>query len=410
MSNQKITELRQLSSVDVAAGDLLPIVDVSDMTISPTGETKKITTQNLTSWMASSGILDLQTPYRATQTSNGLYFDPSVAPNGNQNLYCYTPFSTLGNAFSIYTRAFVPSTRVGVGGLHRILFGVGDTYSSVVQSGNSAYIAVVDDDLIAYVNDTYTNVTLTVSNFFLNNKDRVFGACLTKDGANLKFVVNGEYVASSSSGPSNPINNTYLVMGNGHATANNMECIVYEAQVFSSALTTTGSAQLFFGGAYNAHQTLIASYTSDNLFAGPSQWLDSKGNKHLLIPTSGASATNPSKKFNLNFYCTSSGFLGNGTVRNVLPEKYIITSCVVETDFKPLIAVGTTSSISPVSASGTGSWWDNRVPFTSASYGVNPLGILALGAAHSDRSLYVAYSGSLLTAPCTFSFEGFVRI
>lgn len=410
MSNQKITELRQLSSINASAGDLLPIVDVSEITISPTGETKAITAQNLTSWMANSGILDLQTPYRATQTSNGLYFDPSIAPNGNQNLYCYTPSANLGNAFSIYVRGFVPSTRVTVGGLHRVIFGGGDTYSSVVQSGNSAYIAVVDNDLIAYVNDTYENITLTVSNFFLNNQDRVFGACLTKNGADLKFIVNGEYVASSSTGPANSINNTYLVMGNGHATANNMECIIYEAQVFSSALTTTGSAQLFFGGAYNAHQTLVNSYTSDNLFAGPTQWLDSKGNRHLLIPTNGASATNPSKRFNLNFYCTSSGFLGNGTERNVLPQKYLLTSCVVESDFKPLISVGSTSSMSPVSASGTGSWWDNRVPFTSASYGVNPLGILALGAGHSDRTLYVAYSGSLLNAPCTFSFEGFVRI
>jgi hypothetical protein len=361
--------------------------------------------------MASSGLLSLQTPYQSGQTSNGLYFSSGTTPAGNQNLYCYTPFQSLGSNFSLYVRAFVPSNRpVDPSSVHRVLFGGGASYSSVGETANSAYIAVVDNDLVGYVFDGTTTRQATVSNFFLNNPDRVFGACLTKNSSgDLKLIVNGEYVASASGGPAT-INSSYLVMGNGQASETNLECIIYEAQVFNAALTATGSAQLFYGGSNYSHTNLIASYTPENLFAGPTQWLDSKGSKHMLLPTAGAHATNPTKKFTLNFYTTSSGYLGDGTNRNVLPEKYFLTSCVVESSLKPLIAVGSSASISPVSASGTGSWWDNRVPFTSASYGVNPLGLLALGAAHADRSIYVAYSGSLTNAPCTFSFDGYIRI
>lgn len=409
--NQKITSLRRLLSNEIASGDLVPIVDVSDLTVSPTGETKATTAQNLASWMVSSGLISLQTPYQSGQTSNGLYFNSGTTPAGNQNLYCYTPFPALGTNFSLYVRAFVPSTRpVDVSAIHRVLLGAGTSYSAVGETANSAYIAVVNNDLVGYVFDGTTTKQAVVSNFFTNNPDKVFAACLTKNSSgDLKFIVNGEYIASASGGPAT-INSSHLVMGNGQASETNLECIIYEAQVFNAALTVTGSAQLFYGGSNYSHPNLIASYTPENLFAGPTQWLDSKGSRHMLLPTAGAYATNPTKKFTLNFYTTGSGYLGDGTKRNILPEKYFLTSCVVESTYKPLIAVGSSASMSPVSASGTGSWWDNRVPFTSASYGVNPLGLLALGAAHADRSIYVAYSGSITDAPCTFSFDGYIRI
>jgi|SanBayMetagenome_1026888.scaffolds.fasta_scaffold08216_2 hypothetical protein len=411
MANQKTTELRRLLSNEAAAGDLIPIVDVSELTIAPTGETKAITAQDFAGWMLSSGILDLQTPYQSGQTSNGLYFSSATTPNGDKNLYCYTPFPALGTNFSIFVRGFVPSTRpVDPSSIHRVLFGAGTSYDSVGETADSAYIAVVNDDLVGYVSDGTSTSQAVVTNFFINNKDRVFGACLTKNSSgDVKLIVNGEYIASSSGGPTT-INSSHIVMGNGQATETNLECTIYEAQVFNAALTATGSAQLFFGGSNYSHPNLIASYTPENLFAGPTQWLDSKGNRHLLLPTEGARATNPTKKFILNFYTTGSCYLGNGEKRDVLPEKYFLTSCVVESSLKPLISIGSSASMSPVSASGTGSWWDNRVPFTSASYGVNPLGLLALGAGHLDRSLYVAYSGSLTEAPCTFSFEGYIRV
>lgn len=411
MSNQKITALRKLLSNEIASGDLLPIVDVSDLTVSPTGETKATTAQNLASWMVASGIIDLQTPYQSGQTSNGLYFNPSTTPGTDPNLHCYTPFPALGTNFSLYVRAFVPSTRpVDGSAVHRVLFGAGTSYSDVQQAGNSAYIAVVQNNLVGYVYDGVTVKQAVVSDFFVNNKDKVFGACLTKNSAgDLKLIVNGEYIASASGGPAD-IDSSYLVMGNGSSTNSNLECTIYEAQVFNAELTETGSAQLFFGGSNHSNPNLIASYTPENLFAGPTQWLDSKSARHMLLPVAGAHATNPTKKFTLSFYTTSSGYLGDGTKRNVLPEKYFLNSCIVETNYKPLIAVGSSASMSPASASNTGSWWDNRVPFTSASYGVNPLGLLALGSVHPDRSIYVAYSGSLTEAPCTFSFDGYIRI
>lgn len=411
MSNQKITSLRRLLSNEIASGDLLPIVDVSDLVVSPTGETKATTAQSLASWMVSSGLIDLQIPYQAAQTSNGLYFDSGVTPNGDDNLYCYTPFPSLGTNYSLYVKAFVPSTRpVDGGSINRVLFGAGTSPSTVGGAMDSSYIGVVQNDLVGYIANSATTLQVTVSDFFLNNSDKVFSACLTKDASGyVQFIVNGEYMASGSGAPSNVLS-SHLVMGNGLATDTNLECIIYEAQVFNTALSITGSKQLFYGGSNNSHPNLIASYTPENLNPGPSQWLDSKNARHLLIPTSGASATNPNKKFTLNFYTTGSGYLGNGTKRDILPSNYFLTSCVVESSDKPLIAVGSSASMSPISASGTGSWWDNRVAFTSASYGVNSLGILALGAGHVDRSIYVAYSGSITNAPCTFSFDGFVRI
>lgn len=411
MSNQKITSLRRLLSNEIASGDLLPIVDVSDLVVSPTGETKATTAQSLASWMVSSGLIDLQMPYQANQTSNGLYFDSSVTPNGDENLYCYTPFLPVGTNFSLYVKAFVPSTRpVDPGATNRVLFGVGPSFSSVGGALDSAYIGVVQNDLVGYIADGASSTQITVTDFFLNNSDRVFGACLTKDSSGfVKLIVNGEYVASGSGAPSF-VGNSYLVMGNGLPTDTNLECTIYEAQVFNTALSITGSKQLFYGGSNNSHPNLVVSYTSENLNPGPTQWLDSKGFNHLLIPISGARATNPNKKFTLSFYTTASGYLGNGTKRDILPSNYFLTSCVVESSDKPLIAVGSSASISPISASGTGSWWDNRVAFTSASYGVNSLGILALGAGHADKSLYVAYSGSITNAPCTFSFDGFIRV
>lgn len=411
MSNQKITSLRRLLSNEIASGDLLPIVDVSDLVVSPTGETKATTAQSLASWMVSSGLIDLQMPYQANQTSNGLYFSSGTTPNGDDNLYCYTHFPALGTNFSLYVKAFVPSTRpVDGGAINRVLFGAGTSPSNVGGAFNSAYIGVVQNDLVGYIADGSSTTQVTVSNFFLNNSDKVFGACLTKDSSGfVKLIVNGEYLASGSGAPANVLS-SHLVMGNGLPTDTNLECTIYEAQVFNAALSTTGSAQLFYGGSNYSNANLIAAYTAENLGPGPTQWLDSKGSNHLLIPTSGARATNPTKRFTLNFYTTSSGYLGNGTKRDVLPSNYFLTSCVVESSDKPLIAVGSSASMSPISASGTGSWWDNRVSFTSASYGVNSLGILALGAGHSDKSIYVAYSGSITNAPCTFSFDGFVRI
>lgn len=411
MSNQKITSLRRLLSNEIASGDLLPIVDVSDLVVSPTGETKATTAQSLTNWMVSSGLINLQMPYQAAQTSNGLYFSSGTTPNGNNNLYCYTKFPSLGTNYSLYIRAFVPSTRpVDGGAINRVLFGGGTSPSNVGGALNSSYIGVVQNNLVGFIADATTTFQVSVPNFFLTNSNKVFGACLTKDASGyVQFIVNGVEVTNASGAPST-VSSTHLVMGNGLPTDTNLECIIYEAQVFNTALSVTGSQQLFYGGSNRSHPNLIASYTPENLNPGPTQWLDSKGSHHMLLPTAGASATNPTKRFSLNFYITSSGYLGDGSERIVLPENYFLTSCVMESTEKPLIAVGSTASISPVSASGTGSWWDNRVAFTSASYGVNSLGLLALGAGHVDRSLYVAYSGSITDAPCTFSFDGFVRV
>lgn len=407
MSNQKISELNKLTSI--AVGDLIPVVDVSDTTTAPTGETKKMLAGEFGTWLVTQGIVDLAQPYQAHQTSNGLHFDPSFSPNSSPQTHCYTKFPSLGNDFTVFIRAFVPSTFTP-SATPRALISFGPNATNMVNQANSAVIAVENEDLYVKIDDGITSDYLSIPNFFTNHKNRVFGISMGKDSiGNFKMNVNGGYVISSSSGATYGIANNYMSMGCGRNDNNNLECTIYEAHIFNGLLTDSASAALFFGGSNVSHPSLIASYIPDNLSPRPGQWLDCKGNNHILLATGGCNATNPKKDFSLRFYTTSSGYLGDGTVRDVLPEKYILTSCVVECVDKPLIAVGSSASISPISASGTGSWYDNRVPFTSASYGVNPLGILALGAAHVDRSLYVAYSGSIASAPCTFSFEGYTR-
>jgi hypothetical protein len=403
MSNQRTTQLRKLLAGEVAPGDLIPIIDVSALESGPTGETKAIVAQELGGYFVSSSLANLSLPFQGLQTSNGLAFSQATVPAGDTNKYCYGTFPAVGSNFTLYVRGFIPSN-ITQNPARRVIFGVGPSATDVAdQTSDTAYIGISDLHLIAFVNDT----NLIIPNFFLNY-NQAFGAALTKDISGvIKLIVNGETVVSSSYVGS--VNNTHAVMGNGRVgvSDSNIEGIVYEAHVFSGALTETAIAQLFYGGSNKNQSGLIASYIPDNLNPGPSQWLDSVSGYHLLLPTVGASATNPSKKFTLNFKVDSAGYLGDGSERDVLPEKYILTSCVVESDYKPLLCVGTSSSLAPVSASGTGSWQDNRVPYTSASYGVNPLGIISLGVAHPDRTIYVGFSGS--AAPCTFSFEGYVR-
>ncbi len=412
MSNQRTTQLRKLLSAEVAPGDLIPIIDVSALESGPSGETKAILAQELGGYFISSSLANLSFPYQGSQTSNGLYFSQATSPTGDLKKYCYGEFPALGSSFTLYVRGFVPSD-ITQNSSRRAIFGVGADPTDINGGGECAYIGISNLDLIAYFYDDGTNESevARINNFFLDHADQTFAAALVKDlGAGVyKLIANGDYVVTASLVGS--ISNSYIGMGNGRNVGQNIECVIYEAQVFSGPLTETAVSQLFYGGSNRNHPDIIASYTSDNLNPGPSQWLDSVGGYHLLLPTVGASATNPNKNFNLNFRVDSSGYLGgdgtDASKRNVLPEKYILTSCVVESDYKPLLSIGTSGSFAPISGSGTGSWVDNRVPYTSASYGVNPLALISLGIAHPDRSIYVNFSGSAY--PCTFSFEGYVR-
>jgi hypothetical protein len=402
-----------MTAGQVAAGDLIPIIDV-DATTSPTGESKAITAAGLSDWLANSGILDANLPFQGFQTSNGLYFDETVEPTGDINKYCYAPFQNLGDDFTLYVRGFIPSDSVKYAG-HRTIFGVGQHPATVALTPPHALIAMDGDNLVGVVNDNLDPPAhLTVPGFFASggfsgSADKAFSVCLTKNSiGDVRLYVNGTYSVLTATSISS-ITNTYLTMGCGHNGGGvpNINCTIYEAHVFDVALTSAQVMQLFYRGASKLQSGSIASYNPENLNPGPTQWLDSVGNKHLLLPTVGASATNPDRTFNLCFTATASGYLGDATERVVLPNKYVLTSCVVESPGKPLLSVGTSDLVSPVSSSGTSSWNDNRVPLTSASYGVNPLGLLPLGVAHVEKTIYVAFSGS--ASPCTFSFEGYVR-
>jgi hypothetical protein len=403
MSNQKITQLRTISIGEVNPGDVIPIVDKSEIT-SPTGETKHVLINQLVDYVASAS-LNIGIPHQAFHSPNALFFDESYIPNGNINGYCYGKAPNISNNFTLAVRGFVPSTST-ISPYERVVFGVSNSATQAVGQANSAYIAIVNNDLFGLVNDGVNSKMVSFPSFSLYYPDQPFFAAFTKDSAGVcQLYVNGALYATASSGPTS-IAPSYVNMGCGQASPSisNLSLGVYEAHIFSSSLSASEIKTLYYGGI--TKKTVVASYKPKNLNPGPSQWLDDVGNNHLLIPVSGALATNPGKEFHLRFIATGSSYLGNGTKRDVLPENYVLTDAFVYSQGSPLLSIGSSASMSSPGDSGVDSYNNNRVPMVSASYSRNNLPLLELGVAHKDRSLYVFFSSSAV--PCTFSFEGYV--
>lgn len=410
MANQKTTELRTLTSSDVSKGDWIPIVDVSELT-SPTGETKKISAGDIAEYVISGGFINYIAPQHGYQNSNGLSFAPYYAPQEDPNEYCHGKASNLGQNFCLTVRAFIPSDADLSDTGSRVIFGVGSELIGMAETGSRAYIGIQSSSLIAYVNDGLgTEKTIEYPNFITKFPDRVFEATITKDYVgNFIFYINAELVGQLTGIP-NPINASYVTMGNGqYADHWNINCVIYEAHIFNTGLTGTQVRQNYYGGVRNTNPYLAASYRPENLNPGPTQWLDSVGDNHLLLPIYGAEATSPSKQFGLIFFSDgTSGYLGSanpGSQRDILPENYVLTDAFVYSPGVPCLSIGSSDRVAVPGDSGIYSFNNDRVPLVSASYGRNVLPLLELGVAHTSRSLYVFYSAS--AAPCTFSFQGY---
>jgi hypothetical protein len=398
--NQRTTQLRPLLVADAIRGDMLPVVDVSS-TVGPTGETKGITLDSLALYMASGGYFEWTMPQQGFQTANGLEFDESITPGTNINEHCYGMLPALGANFSMMVRTFVPTNFI-TSSLTRALIGVGTNPTGSVLGSNTAYIGVQGKDLVAQVSGVGV---ISFPNFFAVLNDKVIEVFLTYDGSTMDLYVNG-MLAGQMAGASS-VANTYISMGNGTATERNLNCVIYEGAVFNTTLSRTEIYDMFYAGTCNGHSNIIAQYSSVNLNAGPSQWIDSENSNHLLLPLTGARATNPGRKFNLRFHTTDSGYLGNGTKRDVLPDNYVLTECFMYTTGSLVLSVGSSASVAPNGASAVGSWNNNRVSLVNAIYSRNNLELIDLGVAHTDKSLYVFYSGSN-SLPCSFSFVGYI--
>jgi hypothetical protein len=407
MLNERNTQLRRLTELELVPGDLIPVVDKNSPT-SPTGETKYITALDLANYIIENDLINLSTGDRGLQTANGLSFDEGhIAITNNDR--CYGGMINLGRTYSLFVKGYISPDMANVTNDLRVLFGVGDS-PSMANSSNSAYIGIQlnggVNDLVVYVQGS---VVITYPGYFSNSSVnyRAFYLGLTKDLSGLvTLYINGEAYASAAA-PTTPINSSYVTMGNGRTNDYNVKTVIYEGHVYNYALNANQVDDLFYRGVDTNDTGLVASYNSVTLNAGPSQWLDSIGSNHLLLPTTGALATGPSKRFVLSFYAAASGYLGDGSVRDILPERYVLTSCVLESSGKPLVSIGSSPTPSYPGSSGTGSFWDNRVSIVSASYGVNPLKLVPLGIAHKDRTIYVEfYSGA---APCSITFDGYIR-
>jgi hypothetical protein len=322
-------------------------------------------------------------------------------------MYCYGKGNDLGSSFSLSVKAFIPSDALLNDTGSRVLFGLGSQLVGMADYGSRAYIGVKSSSLIGYVNDGTTEKIIEYADFINLYPNRAFEATITKEyTGEFKFYINSALIGTLSSAPSY-ISSSITTMGNGQSGSHwNINCVIYEAHVFNSALSGTRVTQNYYGGVRNNDTALVSSYRPENLNPGPTQWLDSVGDNHLLLPRDGAEATSPTKEFGLIFFSDgTSGYLGNGTQRDVLPENYVLTDCFVYSPGQPLLSIGSTADVAVEGDSGIYSFNNNRVPLVSASYGRSVLPLLELGVAHTDRSLYVFYSAS--AAPCTFSFQGY---
>jgi hypothetical protein len=390
MSNSKTTQLSPRIADQISANDLFPFVDV-DANTSPTGETVYATLDDLAIKLS-----EIISPtFVAYDVSNGLNFSGSNGGSAN------TSFQSIGSSYTLSVRVMLPS---GSSARNGILFGVGTNVVNSLNGNNAFYLSVNNEDLIGYYNDAGGSpVTATIIDFFGSYYDRVVNITFVSNNGQPKMYANGTFASSVSSSSSQKTVASNSIFMNQSATANNVNYVIYDAHVWNRALSDAEVKQAFYGGPKRNDDNLIASYVADNL--NPSQWLDNKNNYHLLVPIANAKLTEPSTEFNLKFFMTSSGYMGDGTARNVLPEKYVLTSAMVSSSAAPLLSIGSSPAEATVGDSGLGSFSNNRVAQVSASYGINQLDLLTLGSAHPDRTLYVSMSSA---ENCSFDFKGYI--
>ena len=406
MPNSKTTQLRKISGSLLVYGDLVPLVNDQLVETSPTGETTAVYLGNLAQYAITTAYAETCSVEDRYQKAKGLTFDQTITPSGDQNLYCYGELNNTTTQFSLVSRIFFPETLVTQSN-SRVIFGIGDSYSDLVNGQNSAYIGTEHDDIFGYFSDGITFKKIVFNDFLSNYKNRVVDTVLTRDSyGTLNFYINGKYIGSLS-GSATQISSSYLVMGNGTSDLSNVGCTICEAHYFSASLSQPKIKSIFESRVKNSDQYLVSSFMHENLNSGPSQWLDSKGQNHILLPISGAYSTHPTTKFKLILKNDgTSGFLGNGTQRDVLPKNYVLTDVFAYSSGFPRLSIGSTSASASYGENKIYSSINNRVEFTTLTHNRNPLTLNEFGVAHTDRSLYVYYTSS--AAPTTFVFQGYV--
>lgn len=406
MANSKTTQLRQISGSLLVYGDLVPVVNDKLVETSPAGETTATYLGNLAQSIVATAYIESCSNDIRFRRAKGLAFDQTIYPSGDQNLYCYAELNQSTVQFSLVARAFFPESIVTQSSA-RVLFGIGNTYADVVSAQNSAYIGIEEADIIGYTNDGLTFKKIVFSDFLSNYKNRVVDTVLTRDSyGTLNFYINGKHIGSLS-GSATQITASYIVMGNGTETSPNIGFTMCDAHYFSGSISHSKIKSIFDSRVKNSDTYLVSSYTPENLNAGPTQWLDSKGQNHLLLPISGALATYPTKKFKLILKNDgTSGFLGNGSQRDILPENYVLTDAFAYSAGSPVLSVGSTPDSASYGINKMYSSNNNRVEITNAIYNRNLLSLNEFGLAHTDRSLYVFYTSS--AAPTTFVFQGYI--
>lgn len=369
----------------VSPNDLVPISDVLDMS-APMGVTKKIAVGSLNEYSA---MLNINKP------NNGLMFD-ALVPGSDINNHCYAEAPSLGTDYTISARISIspypknkPTTQ------DKVIVGATDSVINSAGRSNSAYIGVNGIDLVFVIGSS----RIVYPSFLIQFSRCQSTVTLTRssDGEAVAYVnaipMNNWPTPITSFSGTPIVNNGYYILGGGVSNQPNLDMVVYEASVYGREISPDEAARLYTRK--NPTTGLRSWYRSRSISDGPTQWLDSVGGSHFLLPLNGSKAMNPDKEFHLRFHSTSSGYLGNGTHRAILPVGYVLNNCFMYSNGSTGLSLGTDAN-----------YFADRVAATSTSDVRTSFQLLLGGEAHESRSIYVKYDS--FSSPCTFSFDGYI--
>lgn len=407
--NQKTTEFKKLYASNLTNNDLVSIVDVSS-TVSPTGENVYTTIGELATSMVSMSYLDYEDVIKVpVQIREGLHFDEAYAPGADKANTVYgTHNSIVGTNMFIGVRCVLPSPQTSAISSDRIIFGLSDVQTGqATRQAHTVYIGINGTSLVGYASVASTSqLPITYASFITNHSNSPVFIGLNKHGNVIDLYVGSKKVGTLDIGTSAQVFNgtPRVIMGNGTTNYTNLNCVIGEAVVINRTVTEAEIASMATGIVSPLTSGTTALYSGNGISQAPGQWIDFVGNNNLILPTSGVTVINKKSEFQLQFFVSGSGFVANG--QNILPSNYMLTRCVVSSSQAPILSVGTSATLPPVSASVFDSYVNNRVPFTHAKYGINNLPLNSIGAAHPLKTLYVHFSGSAY--PCKITFNGVV--
>jgi len=290
MPDAKITSLQNLTAAD-PANDMLPIVDVSDNSITATGTTKRISINNILACSPSATLASATISGDLTVDTNTLKVDSSNNRVGVGTASPLGPFHLVTTAAGFSEAGYFENSQaVGANVGPRVsLLGAGSVAMSLIQSGWNA--AANTDAYLAFLTRGSGGVTeryriasdgvATWSNvgggsgtaMTLNSTGLLVGA--SASGAGEKFNALGTIVSSGQSIGSFGFNvggfdfnsttkNLRIYAGTSNATGSSISFVTGTSSSFVTAATIDASGNLLVGTTSAAGVRLDVQTTTGN--------------------------------------------------------------------------------------------------------------------------------------------------